>query len=207
MRQTLPVVTKGTRNQVLDATILRSPLWRPSDWTIHHLHTNMRVQRLLQQGLDSSDQATFAAWLLRIGDGVDGPLVELRPDIIHPSTNPADLIATVYGSFDNPAHRLPSYLKGRCIVAPKNNWVTDLNRLMTDSFPGNSKTYTSVNEVSNSVLSILYSIFSIQYAVCSISMQYAVFSMQYAVCSMQDSGCSMQYSVQHCTVHDQDHFS
>ena len=147
LRQTLPVVPKGTRNQVLDATILRSPLWKPSDWTVHHLSTNMRVQLLQQQGLDAQEQATFAAWLLRIGDGTDGPLVELRRDIVHPSTQPIDLIDTIYGSFAEPANRQPSALKGRCIVSPKNYSITELNRLMTESFPGVAKTYTSVNEV------------------------------------------------------------
>ena len=147
LRQSLPIVPKGTRNQVLDATILRSPIWKPSDWTIHHLHTNMRVQLLLQQGLDAEEQASFAAWLLRIGDGTDGPLVELRPDIIHPSTLPTDLIDTIYGSFADPANRVPSALKGRCIVSPKNYSITELNNLMTESFPGVAKTYTSVNEV------------------------------------------------------------
>jgi hypothetical protein len=149
LRQTLPVVTRGTRNQVLDATIMRSPLWQPSNWKLHHLQVNMRVQRLLAQGLDASEQAGFANWLLRVGDGVDGPLLSLRSDIIHPSTELPDLIDSVYGSFDNPTNRLPSHLKDRCIVSPKNYSIKILNDLMTEAFPGMERIYTSVNTVSS----------------------------------------------------------
>ena len=149
LRQTLPVVTRGTRNQVLDATIMRSPLWQPSNWKLHHLQVNMRVQRLLAQGLDASEHAGFANWLLRVGDGVDGPLLSLRSDIIHPSTELPDLIDSVYGSFDNPTNRLPSHLKDRCIVSPKNYSIKILNDLMTEAFPGMERIYTSVNTVSS----------------------------------------------------------
>ena len=115
----------------------------------------MRVQRLLDQGLDAVEQAGFARWLLSVGDGVDGPLLSLRPDIIHPSTEPTDLIESIYGSFDILANRLPSRLKDRCIVSPKNYSIKVLNDLMTDSFPGDERIYTSVNTVRSIVIGVI----------------------------------------------------
>jgi hypothetical protein len=48
-RQLLPVVPRGTRGQIVDASLKRSAiLWHSVK--VRHLHENMRVQRLLAQG-------------------------------------------------------------------------------------------------------------------------------------------------------------
>jgi hypothetical protein len=48
-RQLLPVVPRGTRGQIVDASLKRSAvLWHYVK--VRHLHENMRVQRLLAQG-------------------------------------------------------------------------------------------------------------------------------------------------------------
>jgi len=48
-RLLLPVVPRGTRGQVVDASLKRSAILWPSP-KMRHLHENMRVQRLLAQG-------------------------------------------------------------------------------------------------------------------------------------------------------------
>jgi hypothetical protein len=59
--QTLPVIPKGSREDVLDATIRRSPLWR--DVHLLRLQENMRLR-------DADDQTlVFSNWLLDVGHG------------------------------------------------------------------------------------------------------------------------------------------
>jgi ATP-dependent DNA helicase PIF1 len=48
-KQLLPVIPRGTRGQIMDASLNRSAiLWH--NVKVRHLHENMRVQRLLAQG-------------------------------------------------------------------------------------------------------------------------------------------------------------
>ncbi|XP_065323555.1 ATP-dependent DNA helicase pif1-like, partial [Gordionus sp. m RMFG-2023] len=58
-RQTLPVVPKGSKVDIIESCIKSSYLW--SHFKIIHLIDNMRI---------SSDQVDYNAWLLKIGDGL-----------------------------------------------------------------------------------------------------------------------------------------
>jgi len=59
-QQTLPVVVRGTREDVVQATIQRSTVWNNVE--ILHLRQNMRLAR-------NVDSHAFAEWLLDIGHG------------------------------------------------------------------------------------------------------------------------------------------
>ena len=59
-QQTLPVIPKGSRQQVLDSTVTWSPLW--NDIEIIHLHQNMQLQ-------DNPEAEEFGEWLWKIGHG------------------------------------------------------------------------------------------------------------------------------------------
>jgi hypothetical protein len=61
-RQILPVVPKGGREDIVNASLLRSHLWQHV--TILHLHINMRVM-----ATNSKEQREFAKWVLNVGDG------------------------------------------------------------------------------------------------------------------------------------------
>jgi hypothetical protein len=72
-RQLLLVVPRGTRGQIVDASLKRSTiLWHSVKMC--HLHENMRVQRLLAQGranttIDAQQQQAWVDYLQRIGEG------------------------------------------------------------------------------------------------------------------------------------------
>jgi len=61
--QTLPVVPKGSREAIVDATIQRSHLW--AEIQILRLHRNMRLDAA------SADTQQFAQWLLEVGNGTN----------------------------------------------------------------------------------------------------------------------------------------
>ncbi len=74
-RQILHVVPRGTRGQIVDASLKRSAvLWHRIK--VRQLHENMRVQRLLAQGganttADAQQQQAWADYLQRIREGTE----------------------------------------------------------------------------------------------------------------------------------------
>jgi ATP-dependent DNA helicase PIF1 len=74
-RQILHVVPRGTRGQIVDASLKRSAvLWHRIK--VRQLHENMRVQRLLAQGganttVDAQQQQAWADYLQRIREGTE----------------------------------------------------------------------------------------------------------------------------------------
>jgi ATP-dependent DNA helicase PIF1 len=85
-RQILPMVPRGTRGQIVDASLKRSVvLWHRVK--VHQLHENMRVQRLLAQGganaaADAQQQQSWADYLQRIGEGIEQVFPEVGEDVV-----------------------------------------------------------------------------------------------------------------------------
>ena len=138
-RQTLPIVKHGSRAQIINATIKRSPLWNENIET-HHFLVN---RRLRLHGINPNAEH-YAEWLLTVGDGTAATTSNgIYDDLI---TIPKDLL--FHGSVDHLANwvypNLESYnhLDGadwicqRAILTPKNEHVNFINNLMMDRFPG-----------------------------------------------------------------------
>ena len=66
-RQILPVINKGRREQIVNASIKRSYLWKHFD--IFGLTQNMRLKCLSDDPIQQQKVAEFAEWILQIGDG------------------------------------------------------------------------------------------------------------------------------------------
>jgi hypothetical protein len=141
-RQVLPVVARGTRAQITDATLQRSYLWE--NIRKIHLKRNMRAQ---------TDQ-WFSNYLLRIGEGTEetigGDYVRLPDDIVIPYTPTEEpvnkLIEDVFPSLHENAAS-GSYMSARAILSTKNEHVDDLNKKLIDKFPGQEKIYYSFDSV------------------------------------------------------------
>jgi ATP-dependent DNA helicase PIF1 len=140
-RQVLPVVTRGTRAQVTDATLQRSYLW---DSRKIRLTCNMRAQ----------SDPWFSDYLLRIGNGTEETItddyVHLPEDIVIGYTDTNDcvdkLIQHVFPSLEDNA-KSTSYMSTRAILSTKNEHVDQLNEKMIDRFPGEEKVYHSFDSV------------------------------------------------------------
>jgi hypothetical protein len=146
-RQILPVIPKGTRHEIVKATINSSHLWRHCE--VLTLTTNMR---LLSGCTDSAieERRRFSDWILGIGDGsigdADDDCIKIRipPDLlIHASGDP--LAAIVENTYPNLLQNMddPSYFRERAILAPKNVIVDDINEYILDLIPGEEKIYFS----------------------------------------------------------------
>jgi len=137
-RQVLSVVWKGSRAQIVDASLRRSYLW---DWMRHlKLVRNMRAQ----------SDPWFADYLLRIGGGTeevngDGD-VRLPDDICVPYTGDGkDLDRLIECIFPELNENMASkdYITSRAILSTRNERVDMINMKMISSFQGDEMVYHS----------------------------------------------------------------
>ncbi|KAH0735831.1 hypothetical protein KY285_011538 [Solanum tuberosum] len=150
-RQILPVIPKGTRADILDASLNSSYLW--PFFTIYELKQNMRLCCGRVSDSEAAEITTFDKWLLQIGDGsfysdVDNDLIKVPTDIcLMPSTDPiGSIVEAVYPSLLQ-KYNDPTYLQERAILTPKNEMVHELNDTIMQMIPGEGRTYFSSDNV------------------------------------------------------------
>ncbi|OSX72107.1 hypothetical protein BU14_0466s0006, partial [Porphyra umbilicalis] len=151
-RQVPAVVPKGSIAQIIRASLRKSPLmW--SRFTRMQLTTNMRVKTRADAGQaeEASLFEAFGKWLLAIGDGVIRPgstaaeqcTTKIR--IPRAMCLPKGKMSTV-----NPTNAAALDAMGeRMILTTLNKDVLDLNELAIDQFPGQARTYYSIDTVSD----------------------------------------------------------
>ncbi|CAA0819992.1 PIF1 helicase, partial [Striga hermonthica] len=146
-RQILPVVPKGTRSDIVNATINSSSLWR--DCIILRLTQNMRL-RGLGGGGEYDELRLFSEWLASIGDGTAGGPndgcadIDIPDDILLKSQGDpiASIVESTYPMFRSPGDDL-SYLKDRAILAPTLDVVESVNEYMSSLNSSEGRTYLS----------------------------------------------------------------
>ncbi|XP_074347138.1 uncharacterized protein LOC141685968 [Apium graveolens] len=153
-RQILPVITFGSRADIVAACITRSRLWQLCN--IYVLTENMR----LRQGstdLEIEDLKWFTQWVLYIGNGnvlpprvTDMPYMENRILIpprfcdLNMENSIENMISIIFPGFLESC-RDPEYLSKRAVLTPTNQTVGHLNSLIVDMVPGDSISYFSVD--------------------------------------------------------------
>ena len=141
-QQTLPIVPKGSREDILDTTITRSYLWH--DINVIHLHQNMWLR-------DDPEADSFSKWLLKIGHGEnidENNEVEIPSDMRTTDTN--SLMHFVYPNLELSSQANPppaNYFLQQIILAPQNSNVNVTNEILLDKMPGNTKIYYSANNI------------------------------------------------------------
>jgi ATP-dependent DNA helicase PIF1 len=131
-RKVLPVVRKGSRAQIVGASLRISYLWE----FMRHLKLmrNMRAQT----------DPWFADYMLSIGNGTeevneDGDL-HLPDEICVPYTRDSekDLDTLIEDIFPNLIENMANkdYITSRAILSTRNDWVDDINLKMINKFQG-----------------------------------------------------------------------
>jgi len=141
-RQVLPVVPRGTRAQITDATLLRSYIWES-------------VRRIrLTQNMRAQADTWFADYLLRFGNGTEeafeGDYVWLPDDIlIHNPPEDDSIDILIDQVFLNLVANCTSasYMCERAILSTRNEHVDAVNALMIDRFLGKQKIFYSFDSV------------------------------------------------------------
>jgi len=137
-RQVLPVVRKGSRAWIVDASLRRSYLWG-----------YMRHLKLVHNMRAHSDP-WFAESLLRIGNGIeesnaDGE-VRLPNEIwVTYTGDDTDLDRLIQYIFPNLNENMADkdYITSRAILSTRNDWVDNINMKMIGSFQGGEVEYYS----------------------------------------------------------------
>ncbi|XP_019149748.1 PREDICTED: ATP-dependent DNA helicase PIF2-like [Ipomoea nil] len=153
-RQILPVIPKGTRQDIVGASINASYLWRSCK--VFRLTKNLRL-RSLQSDTEVQEIEEFAKWIANIGDGTIGdslhgeceiniPEEFVLPCIEDPISTIVDCIFPMFRS----GHSDIQYLKYRAILAPTLDIVDAVNEYMNDYNNAEGKTYLSCDSVCKS---------------------------------------------------------
>ncbi|ONL98425.1 hypothetical protein ZEAMMB73_Zm00001d029311 [Zea mays] len=137
-RQVLPVVRKGSRAQIVAASLRSSYLWE----SMCHLK--------LVQNMRAQSDPWFAEYLLRVGGGTeeanhDGD-VRLPDEVCVPYTgSDRDLDRLIDDIYPNLNENMSntSYITSRAILSTRNDWVDMINMRMIDRFQGEQMMYHS----------------------------------------------------------------
>ncbi len=138
------MVKKGTRGQIVEATLKRVSFWRRVNVLL--LIENMRLRR---EGIDDDERqeiAMFAEKLLHIGEttGHDEHVKwGLQSRAINNSLSA--LAADIYRDLQRPAPSAET-LRSRVILAPYNEVVVELNKTLLATIPGAQSTFLSVDQ-------------------------------------------------------------
>ncbi|PIA41886.1 hypothetical protein AQUCO_02100011v1 [Aquilegia coerulea] len=130
-KQTLPVIAKGTRQDIVGASLTRSHLWK-----------NVQVLTLVKNmRLNSNDveNVKFADYLIQIGTDPT-ETVEL-PYEINRCKNSLDLLFKVYPNLNVKGTTTDTYLQERSILSARNDDIATLNQLAINHFPGELHEY------------------------------------------------------------------
>ncbi|XP_019160767.1 PREDICTED: uncharacterized protein LOC109157323 [Ipomoea nil] len=153
-RQILPVIPKGTRQDIVRASISSSYLWKSCK--VLRLTKNLRL-RSVQSEIECREINDFAKWIANIGDGTVGIHFDGGSDITIPERLllecEDDPIATIVDStFPNFRQGMVdlSYLNDSAILAPTLDVVDSINEYMNDHNPAEGKTYLSCDSVCKS---------------------------------------------------------
>ena len=150
-RQVLPVVPKGSKDDIVAACMISSLLWRRISKL--RLKENMRVQQA--QSLHNLELAQvlqgFAQFLLDVGSGAfpvhsNTPnSIRLPDEMLLPGQTVSDLCYYIYNNFRNESDFTPETLVSKAILTPTNAFVSEVNNFVLEKFPGEYKEYISID--------------------------------------------------------------
>ncbi|XP_073305876.1 ATP-dependent DNA helicase RRM3-like [Primulina huaijiensis] len=143
-RQTLPIIPKGNKADVIDASIVMSPLWNQFDKL--NLKQNMRAL------LDPD----FSSYLMRIGNGLEETNgkdeIQIPPtaNILFTDdfTSLNELIEIVFPNIEDCNLDFSLFVK-RAILTTRNEFVHEVNDVLINKFHGEETTYFSCDDNTN----------------------------------------------------------
>ncbi|XP_073313552.1 uncharacterized protein [Primulina huaijiensis] len=153
-RQILPVIPKGSRQDIVLATINSSYLWRRCK--VLRLTKNMRLQNL---GSDQeyAEMKIFSDWIANLGDGKIGEAndgyatIDIPNELLLKDYNDpiATIVESAYPLFGNTVSDA-TYFQQRAILAPTLDVVQSVNEYMISMNHSEGKLYLSSDTVCHS---------------------------------------------------------
>uniref|UniRef100_A0A0R0HRU7 ATP-dependent DNA helicase n=1 Tax=Glycine max TaxID=3847 RepID=A0A0R0HRU7_SOYBN len=153
-RQILPVIPRGSHSDIANAKINSSYLW--DHCQVLRLTKNMRLQNNMQ-ATDQEEIASFAQWIIDIGDGIIGhdndgyATIEIPQELLIIEYN--DPIHSIVSStFPDLCHHHndPEYFQSKAILASINETIQQVNDYILTLIPGEQMEYPSSDSVDKS---------------------------------------------------------
>ena len=142
-QQILPVVVKGTREEIVGQCLQRSRLWK--DIKVLKLKENMRLENSTQEEKD------FAQWLLDVGHGqrINAEGHQLLPDHMKCGESVDSLLDALYPGITvlDPKENNDDYFLERTILTARNDDVKELNESVLNRFRGLEKNFDGADSV------------------------------------------------------------
>ena len=126
-RQTLPVVPRGSRAHIVNASLRKSRIWR-------HVEVLRRTQNMCLDNTPESNN--FAQWLLKVGAGSHLPpdkSILLPPNMCLPQNNIEGLVNAIYPGIDQ-GNMSDQFFLEHTILSSKNDTVDQLNQIILDRY-------------------------------------------------------------------------
>ncbi|XP_062014500.1 uncharacterized protein LOC133731039 [Rosa rugosa] len=129
-RQVLPVIHKGTRSEMIQASLINASFWK-----------NVKILRL-RQNMRSINDPEFSKFLLNVGNGeqpyVTEDMIKLPSCMVIPWEDKQSINQLISEIFPNLESHIndATYLVERAIITPKNDDVDVLNEMIIRRFPG-----------------------------------------------------------------------
>ncbi|XP_031108707.1 uncharacterized protein LOC116013198 [Ipomoea triloba] len=150
-RQILPVVPKGTRQDIVSAAVNSSYLW--NSCKVLKLTKNLRLNSVTH-GVDKQKLEDFANWIADVGDGKTGGTndgyaeVEIPKNMLLPSNGDhiSTIVKSTFPMFVN-GNSNHTFLEGRAILTPTLDVVNQVNEYMSALHTSESRTYFSCDNV------------------------------------------------------------
>ena len=148
-RQILPIISRGSRAEVVSACLNRSSLW-------HHvklvkLIINMRLR--MDSCQDHEELSNFSDLLLRVGKGTEphgeNNMIHLDHKYVVHGESIADLATAIYGNIKE-HFNYRDYITPRIMMSPKNETTETINKYVIDQLPGETKVLLSADSVDTS---------------------------------------------------------
>ncbi|XP_024190810.1 uncharacterized protein LOC112194807 isoform X4 [Rosa chinensis] len=140
-RQVLPVIPKGTKSELIQASIVKSTFW-----------THIKILRL-RQNMRSINDHQFAEFLLRVGDGseqvINDEMIRLPECMVVPWESDQSINLIIDEVFPNLGDHVNDarYMVDRALITPINDDVDVLNEKIIYMFPGEEITLYSFDSV------------------------------------------------------------
>ncbi|XP_028059216.1 ATP-dependent DNA helicase PIF1-like [Camellia sinensis] len=136
-RQILPVITKGVREQIMNASLRHSVLWK--DLHVLSLDLNMRLNHA------NLGNVFFAKFLTEVE--TDPQEIIKIQSTIHKCQDLKELLSAVYPQLDVANISTPSFLTERTILCARNDDVNAINIAALNIFPRNTYTYLAADKM------------------------------------------------------------
>lgn len=139
-RQTLPVIPKGGKSDILEASIKYSPLW--STLTKLELTENLRIR-------NSNRKNNWQKWLLKVGNGEKLHQISTLPENVIPipeeMITEKDIVNKIFGQEINTEE--VEALAGKVILTPRNDTATNINNEVIKKIKGKEVHYYSSDSI------------------------------------------------------------